>query len=64
MNLRVNKKKYRVGTHQFLECGGARQRVEESEGLVGDATQLRAVRREARYVRQSLLQREEAEKFT
>ena len=50
-------------THQLLEGRGARQRVEQRERLVRDAPQLRAVRREARYVRQSLLQREEAEKL-
>ena len=53
--------KRRELTHQFLEGGGAGQRVEEREGLVGDAAQLGALRREARYLREGLLQREEAE---
>ena len=48
-------------THQFLEGGGAGQRVEEREGLVGDAPQLGALHREARDLREGLLQREEAE---
>ena len=51
----------RTMTHQFLEGGGAGQRVEEREGLVGDAAQLGALRSEARYLREGLLQREEAE---
>ena len=51
----------RALTHQFLEGGGAGQRVEEREGLVGDAPQLGALRREARDLREGLLQREEAE---
>ena len=50
-----------AATHQLLEGGRARQRVQQRERLVGDPPQLGPVRREARDVRQRLLKREKAE---
>ena len=58
---RANRKR-KFETHQLLEGGRARQRVQQRERLVGDPPQLGPVRREARNFRQRLLKREKAER--